>query len=172
MIWAEMGVEMGVALAAGACIMIVIMTAEWMLAASPQAEQKGLALLRSWLSPEQAQQYDAHKHFEVIGSDTGTRYRIRHGQMMNIDPTRFRRQHNLRVVLPTHRKLSCGRLHVGPEDRAGDVREPRFGDRKSRRMFARILDDAPGRRKAASGHRGVRGGTRSAMIVVPRRTRI
>jgi hypothetical protein len=85
MICAEMGVELGVALAAGACIMIVIMTAEWMLAASPQAEQKGLALLRSWLSPEQAQQYDAHKHFEVIGSDTGTRYRIRHGQMMNID---------------------------------------------------------------------------------------
>jgi hypothetical protein len=85
MIWAEMGVELGVALAAGACIMIVIMTAEWMLAASPQAEQKGLALLRSWLSPEQAQQYDARKHFEVIGSDTGTRYRIRHGQMMNID---------------------------------------------------------------------------------------
>jgi hypothetical protein len=24
-------------------------------------------------------------HFEVIGSDTGTRYRIRHGRMMNID---------------------------------------------------------------------------------------
>jgi hypothetical protein len=47
--------------------------------------QKGLALLRSWLSPEQAQQYDAHKHFEVMGSDTGRRYRIRHGQMMNID---------------------------------------------------------------------------------------
>jgi hypothetical protein len=24
-------------------------------------------------------------HFEVVGSDTGTRYRIRHGRMMNID---------------------------------------------------------------------------------------
>jgi hypothetical protein len=29
------------------------------------------------------------KHFEVIGSDTGTRYRIRHGQMINIDQLDF-----------------------------------------------------------------------------------
>jgi hypothetical protein len=49
------------------------------------AERKALALLRAWLSPEQAQQYDSRKHFEVIGSDTGTRYRIRHGHMINID---------------------------------------------------------------------------------------
>jgi hypothetical protein len=35
-----------------------------------------------------------------------------------------------------------------------------------------VLDDLPGRREAASCHRGVRGGTRSAIIVVPRRTRI
>jgi hypothetical protein len=39
----------------------------------------------SWLSPEQALQYDSQKHFEVIGSDTGMRYRIRHGNVMNID---------------------------------------------------------------------------------------
>jgi hypothetical protein len=56
-----------------------------MQAASLQAEQKALALFRPWLSPEQAQQYNSLKHFEVIGSDTGTRYRIRHGKMMNID---------------------------------------------------------------------------------------
>jgi hypothetical protein len=36
-------------------------------------------------SPTQAEQYNSYKHFEVIGSDTGTRYRIRHGRMMNID---------------------------------------------------------------------------------------
>jgi hypothetical protein len=33
-------------------------------------------------------------------------------------------------------KLSCGRLHAGAEDRAGDFRERGFGDRKSRQMIA------------------------------------
>ena len=61
------------------------MAAERMRAAFPQAEQKALTLLRFWLSPEQAEQYDSQKHFEVVGSDTGTRYRIRRGRMMNID---------------------------------------------------------------------------------------
>jgi hypothetical protein len=31
------------------------------------------------------QQYSSYKYFEVIGSDTGKRYRIRHGRMMNVD---------------------------------------------------------------------------------------
>lgn len=48
-------------------------------------QEKGRALLRSWLTSEQAQQWDFHKHFEVTGCDTGTRYRIRHGTAMNID---------------------------------------------------------------------------------------
>jgi hypothetical protein len=61
------------------------MAAERMRAAFPQAEQKALTLLRFWLSTEQAEQYDSQKHFEVVGSDTGTRYRIRRGRMMNID---------------------------------------------------------------------------------------
>jgi hypothetical protein len=84
MIWAVLCVEFGVALTVGAVAMIVIMAGE-MRGASSQAEEKALALLRPWLSPEQAQQYGSRKHFEVIGSDTGTRYRIRHGRMMNID---------------------------------------------------------------------------------------
>jgi hypothetical protein len=39
-------------------------------ATSRQLEQKALALLQPWLSPEQAEQYSSYKHFEVIGSDT------------------------------------------------------------------------------------------------------
>jgi hypothetical protein len=31
----------------------------------------------------------SRKHFEVIGSDTGARYRIRHGRMMNIEELDF-----------------------------------------------------------------------------------
>jgi len=49
------------------------------------AEEKGAALLRSWLSPPQAELWDYHRHFYVVGSDTGTYYRIRHGRAMNID---------------------------------------------------------------------------------------
>ena len=49
------------------------------------AQKKGLDLLRSWLTPEQNKQYDEHQYFEVIGSRTGKRYRIRHGRQMNIE---------------------------------------------------------------------------------------
>jgi hypothetical protein len=52
--------------------------------AGTQAEEKGFALLRAWLTPEQAAQWDARHEFEVIGCDTGTRYRIRRGTAMNI----------------------------------------------------------------------------------------
>jgi hypothetical protein len=85
MIWTQLYVEFCVALAAFACIIIAIATAGRERDASSPAEQKALTLLRAWLSPEQAQQYDSRKHFEVIGSDTGTRYRIRHGNAMNVD---------------------------------------------------------------------------------------
>jgi hypothetical protein len=50
-----------------------------------RAEEKGAALLRSWLSPEQAKLWDSHRHFHVIGSDTGRRYRIKYGRSMNIE---------------------------------------------------------------------------------------
>jgi hypothetical protein len=82
MTWAILCVEFGVALTAGAVVMIVIMAGERMRG---EAEKKALTLLRSWLSPEQAQQYDFQNHFEVVGSDTGALYRIRHGHMMNIE---------------------------------------------------------------------------------------
>ena len=47
-------------------------------------EQRGLNLLREWLSQEQLAQYDAHRYFEVIGCHTGKRYRICHGNGANI----------------------------------------------------------------------------------------
>jgi len=45
---------------------------------------RGITLLRKWLSPEQQAQFDAFRHFDVIGCDTGTRYRIRHGTAPNV----------------------------------------------------------------------------------------
>ena len=49
-----------------------------------QAEERGLALLRSWLTPEQREQFNSKHEFEVVGDDTGTRYRITAGTQMNV----------------------------------------------------------------------------------------
>ena len=49
---------------------------------TPQA--RGLRLLRSWLSPKQRAEFDSDGQFEVIGSDTGKRYRISYGSSANV----------------------------------------------------------------------------------------
>src|SRR5436305_1044143 len=36
---------------------------------------RGITLLREWLSPAQQAQFDAFRHFDVVGCDTGRRYR-------------------------------------------------------------------------------------------------
>jgi hypothetical protein len=43
-----------------------------------------LCLLRGWLTAQQRAQFDRKGYFEVIGSDTGTRYRIRPGTLANV----------------------------------------------------------------------------------------
>jgi len=43
-----------------------------------------LRLLRTWLSPSQFEQFDAKRHFDVTGSATGRRYRIKYGTSMNV----------------------------------------------------------------------------------------
>jgi hypothetical protein len=39
-------------------------------------EARGLLFLRNWLSSEQRAQFDANRYFNVIGCDSGRRYRI------------------------------------------------------------------------------------------------
>jgi hypothetical protein len=48
-------------------------------------EQRALALLREWLSPAQRAGLETRGYFEVIGSRSGKRYRIRHNRVVNID---------------------------------------------------------------------------------------
>jgi hypothetical protein len=48
------------------------------------AEEKGLSLLRSWLTREQDEQWSRDNAFDVVGCDTGTRYRITDSTSMNI----------------------------------------------------------------------------------------
>jgi hypothetical protein len=49
-----------------------------------EADQKARVLLRRWLSPAQLEQYEKMGHFEVVGSDSGKRYRILRYAQMNI----------------------------------------------------------------------------------------
>ena len=52
--------------------------------AESSPEARGLRLLRAWLSPSQSEQFDAKGHFDVIGSATGSKYRIQYGTSMNV----------------------------------------------------------------------------------------
>jgi hypothetical protein len=49
------------------------------------SEARGLRLLRSWLSAEQRAQFDAKRYFDVIGCDSGKRYRIHYGVATNVN---------------------------------------------------------------------------------------
>jgi hypothetical protein len=49
------------------------------------AEERAAQLLLSNLSPSQRTQYSLFRYFDVIGGDTGRRYRIRHGSLMNVE---------------------------------------------------------------------------------------
>jgi hypothetical protein len=50
-----------------------------------KAEQKALILLKQWLSPAQLTQYEHYGTFDVTGSHSGKRYRIRRQRQMNVD---------------------------------------------------------------------------------------
>jgi hypothetical protein len=47
-------------------------------------EARGIKLLREWLTPEQRAQFDAKRYFDVIGCDSGKRYRIHYGSSTNV----------------------------------------------------------------------------------------
>ena len=49
------------------------------------AEARGMRLLREWLSVEQRRQLDAEGYFDVVGGESGKRYRVRYGTGANID---------------------------------------------------------------------------------------
>jgi hypothetical protein len=57
---------------------------EW-VCLRPEAEARGLKLLKEWLSPAQLEAYQAHGYFEVVGCDSGAVYRIHQGFQGNVD---------------------------------------------------------------------------------------
>jgi hypothetical protein len=48
-------------------------------------QRRGLALLDENLTAAQREQYARHRFFDVIGGDSGKRYRIHYGRQMNVD---------------------------------------------------------------------------------------
>jgi len=52
---------------------------------SSETSWRALTLLKQWLSPEQRACYERFRYFDVVGSDTGTRYRVHHGTQTNIE---------------------------------------------------------------------------------------
>ena len=49
------------------------------------ARQRRTRLLRANLTPAQLKQYETFRHFDVIGGDTGHRYRIHRSNALNVD---------------------------------------------------------------------------------------
>jgi|GEM_PF-865563 len=47
-------------------------------------EARGIALMSAWLSAEQRAQFEKYRRFDVIGSDSGKRYRICYGTSTNV----------------------------------------------------------------------------------------
>jgi hypothetical protein len=54
------------------------------IAAAPEAEARGLRLLRENLSPAQREQQERYGCFDVRGGDTGRHYRIKDGFQLNV----------------------------------------------------------------------------------------
>ena len=67
-----------------ACARNVLTLRERYRAMMDAREARGITLLREWLSPMQRAQFDATKYFEVVGCDSGWRYRIHYGRVTNV----------------------------------------------------------------------------------------
>jgi len=67
-----------------ACARNVLTLRERYQAMMDAREARGITLLREWLSPAQRVQFDASKYFEVVGCDSGWRYRIHYGRVTNV----------------------------------------------------------------------------------------
>jgi hypothetical protein len=55
------------------------------IAVTPEAQSRGLRLLRENLSPLQLEQQERYGCFDVRGGDTGRRYRIKNGVQLNVE---------------------------------------------------------------------------------------
>ena len=57
----------------------------WRRSATQEVHARGMRLLRENLSRAQREQYERCWHFDVIGGETGRRYRIKNGFQVNVE---------------------------------------------------------------------------------------
>jgi hypothetical protein len=56
----------------------------WRFFVDNSSHARGLRLLRKWLSLDQQAQFDREGYFDIVGCDTGKKYRIHQGTAMNV----------------------------------------------------------------------------------------
>ena len=71
-------------------------------------EARATTLLREWLSPQQRAQFDAEGYFDVVGCDSGKRYRIHHGTSMNVHEMDDAGHSKLGWCFVPNRRLAAG----------------------------------------------------------------
>ena len=83
-------------------------------------EARGITLLREWLSPMQRAQFDASKYFDVVGCDTGRRYRIHYGTVTNVHQIDAAGQPVSGLFFVPSGGPSCRRRNARSKNRARD----------------------------------------------------
>lgn len=78
-------------------------------------EGRSLQLLREWLSPAQREQFARKGYFEVVGSDSGIRYRIHAGGLGQRVRDRRERSPTGGAVFHAHRRSADRRRHARPK---------------------------------------------------------
>jgi hypothetical protein len=77
-------------------------------AAADTPEARATTLLREWLSPQQRAQFDAEGYFDVVGCDSGKRYRIHYGTSMNVHEMNDSGHSKLGWCFVPNRRLAAG----------------------------------------------------------------
>jgi hypothetical protein len=83
----------GLALLLWALSLVVAPSGSCATASRFETNARAQNLLKEWLSPEQRGCYERFRYFDVVGSDTRTRYRIHHGTQTNIEELSSTGQH-------------------------------------------------------------------------------
>src|SRR6476660_7498209 len=106
---------------------------------STERSTRGMQLLTRNLSLAQRKQYAMHGYFDVTSSDTGKRYRIRHGCMMDVEQLNPKGRRISVVVFHPNWPTSRRGHSAGPEDRVGTIRDRRPQGREPNSRVGRHL---------------------------------
>jgi hypothetical protein len=66
-------------------IRLVRAGSSWRRYSNSYVQERAIELLVQNLYPSQRKQYERFRHFDVVGGDSGRHYRIRHGDLMNVE---------------------------------------------------------------------------------------